>query len=81
MYRCQRFSFGAEILDFDGERSTRDRLEFGAWQLIILGVQVVGASGTGRTTFVNTLVDEKGWLKHEDSSDPAAAAGSYFVQH
>ncbi|KAI9612458.1 hypothetical protein KEM48_004191 [Puccinia striiformis f. sp. tritici PST-130] len=35
---------------------------------------VVGASGTGRTTFVNTLVDEKGWLAHADSSDPIAAA-------
>ncbi|KAG0146524.1 hypothetical protein CROQUDRAFT_657345 [Cronartium quercuum f. sp. fusiforme G11] len=37
-------------------------------------LMVVGASGTGRTTFVNTLVDEKGWLAHADSSDPMAAA-------
>lgn len=37
-------------------------------------LMVVGASGTGRTTFVNTLVDEKGWLPHADSSDPVAAS-------
>ncbi|OAV96208.1 hypothetical protein PTTG_03435 [Puccinia triticina 1-1 BBBD Race 1] len=37
-------------------------------------LMVVGASGTGRTTFVNTLVDQKGWLPHADSSDPIAAA-------
>lgn len=38
-------------------------------------MQVVGASGTGRTTFVNTLVDQKGWLKHDDASDATVAAG------
>lgn len=37
---------------------------------------MVGASGTGRTTFVNTLVDQKGWLTHEDASDPTLAAGA-----
>lgn len=34
---------------------------------------VVGASGSGRTTFVNTLVDQKGWLSPSVPSDPAAA--------
>lgn len=36
-------------------------------------LMVVGASGTGRTTFVNTLVDRKNWLPHADCSDPIAA--------
>lgn len=34
---------------------------------------VVGASGTGRTTFVNTLVNQKAWLKQPDLSDPSVA--------
>ncbi|WAQ86986.1 hypothetical protein PtA15_7A715 [Puccinia triticina] len=38
------------------------------------GIQfVVGASGSGRTTFVNTLVEQKAWLQHPDPSDPSAA--------
>ncbi|MBW0502772.1 hypothetical protein O181_042487 [Austropuccinia psidii MF-1] len=32
-------------------------------------LMVVGASGTGRTTFVNTLVDSKGWLNHTESAE------------
>ncbi|KAH9466163.1 hypothetical protein MJO28_001198 [Puccinia striiformis f. sp. tritici] len=36
-------------------------------------LMVVGASGSGRTTFVNTLVDQKGWLKHSELSDPSNA--------
>ncbi|KAI9604021.1 hypothetical protein H4Q26_003631 [Puccinia striiformis f. sp. tritici PST-130] len=33
-------------------------------------LMVVGPSGSGRTTFVNTLVDQKGWLNHSEISDP-----------
>lgn len=29
-----------------------------------LTLMIVGASGTGRTTFINTLVGQKGWLSH-----------------
>jgi len=31
-----------------------------------LTLMIVGASGTGRTTFINTLVGKKGWLSHAD---------------
>ncbi|KAA1066718.1 hypothetical protein PGT21_022918 [Puccinia graminis f. sp. tritici] len=36
-------------------------------------LMVVGASGSGRTTFVNTLVEQKGWLNHSEPVDAANA--------
>lgn len=36
-------------------------------------LMVVGASGSGRTTFINTLVNKKGWLSHSNICDAATA--------
>jgi len=36
-------------------------------------LMVVGASGSGRTTFINTLVNQKGWLRHPNACDAATA--------
>ncbi|PLW04946.1 hypothetical protein PCASD_24395, partial [Puccinia coronata f. sp. avenae] len=43
---------------------------------IQFNLMVVGASGSGRTTFVNTLVGQNGWLQHSTSSDPSVAYGA-----
>ncbi|KAA1077956.1 hypothetical protein PGT21_024869 [Puccinia graminis f. sp. tritici] len=40
---------------------------------IQFNLMVVGAAGTGRTTFVNTLVERKDWLQHTDHTDPTVA--------
>ncbi|POW11527.1 hypothetical protein PSTT_05289 [Puccinia striiformis] len=40
---------------------------------IQFNLMVVGASGSGRTTFINTLVERKGWMNHTVPIEAAVA--------